>query len=59
MCIYRGYTAAQVNHSVFNISISYFSKYKMCPSLMHYPETPSHMAIDGQVCFYRRLFSTL
>ena len=29
--VWRGYTVALVNHSGFNISNWYFSKYKMCP----------------------------
>ena len=29
----------------------------MNATLMHYPETPcKHLSLDGQVCFYRRLF---
>ena len=37
-------------------------KSSFCPqvkgTLMHYPETPcKYLAIDGQVCFYRRLFA--
>ena len=31
LCVWCGYIVSQVNHSGFNISIWYFSKYKMCP----------------------------
>ena len=31
LCVWYGYIVSQVNHSGFNISNWYFSKYKMCP----------------------------
>ena len=31
LCVWCGYIVSQVNHSGFNISNWYFSKYKMCP----------------------------
>ena len=43
LCVWRGYTVAQVNHSGLNISNWYFSKYKMCP-LGQFSQIQSHMS---------------
>ena len=43
MCIWRGYTAAQVNHSVFNISNSF----------LHFLNCKTLLSLSGQIAVNR------